>query len=289
MAPDNSLLTHPPTTTNWLTQTPTTGGFPQPQQDHVSFFADLLGGAAAVQEPTFSFPHSTARDFVRLASALEGAGVSAYLGAAGALADRAYLGAAAAVLAAEARHSAFLREALHEPVAGKPYDTPLGFRAACSLAARFIITGGGPGTAALPFSAFPPLAAAPLGGAGPVVAGESGLLFRGAHRDALAVLNTRSVAVPVYAVFYSGLDVYHIPVEVSGDDVSDTGTCIPTGGSDPVGRYALSFLVFANIWWAVAVQGRQDPRRGLRHAGPAGTCGTGLRDAQHGEWHERGG
>ncbi|ROW01398.1 hypothetical protein VPNG_07579 [Cytospora leucostoma] len=187
------------------------------EQDHVSFFSDFLGDAA-IKEPTFSFPYSSARDFVSLASVLEGVGVSAYLGAAGAIADKTYLGAASSILTVEARHSSFLREALHTPIAGKPYDTPLDFKAVYSLAAQFITGVPGGGGPALPFSAFPPLTAVPLNGTGPVIAGSSGLLFKGAHKNALEVFRTHSIAVPVYATFYSGLDAYYIPVEVSGDD-----------------------------------------------------------------------
>lgn len=210
-------------------------------QTHVSFLAGALGDQA-VHEANYSFPCTTARSFVQLASVLEGVGVSAYLGAAAAIADKAYLTAAGAVLTVESRHSAYLRSELAgghghghgegESPFPKPFDTPLDFNAVFSLAAQFI-TGFAPGDPALPFAAFPPLAVV-VGGGGeeeeagagsrkrsPCTAGVTNLTFAGAFANAKAEGLVASADTPVYAVLYSGLDTYYVPAHVSGDnDVS---------------------------------------------------------------------
>src|SRR4051794_21642160 len=63
----------------------------------------------AVLEPTFAFPITTVRGFVALAGILEGVGVSAYTGAAGAIANKAYISVAASILDIEARHASYVR------------------------------------------------------------------------------------------------------------------------------------------------------------------------------------
>lgn len=216
------------------------------EASHVAFLAGALG-SGAVHEATYSFPSTTAESFVGLASVLEGVGVSAYLGAAAAIADKAYVPVAGAILTVEARHASYIRASLQQQGGGdypspypKPYDTPLDFNQVFSLAAQFI-TGFAPGDPALPFTAFPSLAVAPAGAAaasrvqkrqqagsgysgqsddGELVAGKSGLAFPGAYRNAQAAGLVTSESEPVYAVLFSGLDTYYAPVTVSGDDVS---------------------------------------------------------------------
>lgn len=213
----------------------------------MAFLAGALG-SGAVHEATYSFPSTTAESFVGLASVLEGVGVSAYLGAAAAIADKAYVPVAGAILTVEARHASYIRASLqqqdgeHPSPFPKPYDTPLNFNQVFSLAAQFI-TGFAPGDPALPFTAFPPLAVAPTGAATAtasraqkrqqsgsgyagqsddrgLVAGKSGLTFPGAYRNAQTAGLVTSESEPVYAVLFSGLDTYYAPVTVSGDDVS---------------------------------------------------------------------
>lgn len=155
---------------------------------------------------------------MQLASVLEGVGVSAYLGAAAAIANKAYLTAAGSILTVESRHSSYVRNALKEAPFPKPFDTPLDFNAVYSLAAGFI-TGFAPGTPALPFKAFPPLTVQMSKKA--YVAGKSPVTFTDAYTKAkqagLAMEKT-----PVYAVFYSGLDTYYVPATIApgGKDVS---------------------------------------------------------------------
>lgn len=188
---------------------------PRQQQNHVSFLSTALGNSSA-KEPTFSFPVTTVQEFVTLSSVLEGVGVSAYLGAAGAIVDKVYLGAAASILTVEARHSSYIRKILGQVPFPKPYDTPLDFDAVYSLAAQFI-TAFAKGSATLPFKAFPALMVA--AGTTPAMAGSTNFTFTGAYASAMDAKLVEE-STPVYAVFYSGLDTYYVPASAVGDDVS---------------------------------------------------------------------
>ncbi|KAI0136310.1 ferritin-like domain-containing protein [Xylariales sp. AK1849] len=183
------------------------------ETQHVAFLSGALG-SKAVHEATYSFPSTDPSSFMALASVLEGVGVSAYLGAAAVIADKTYIPIAGSILTVEARHSSFIRAAIRESPAPKPYDTPLDFNSVFSLAAQFI-TGFAPGDPALPFKAFPPINVVPS--MSPyVIAGQSSVTFKGA---AAAAKKAGLVdATQVYAVFFSGLDTYYAKVTEDGND-----------------------------------------------------------------------
>lgn len=156
--------------------------------------------------------------FVGLSAVLEGVGVSAYLGAAAAIADPDYLTAAGSILAVEARHASYVRNALKEPPFPNPFDTPLDFNQVFSLAAQFI-TGFAPGTV-LPFKAFPPLTAVDSTGKG-FLPDKSPVVFKNAFQNAIEAGTASAIgSTQVFAVFFSGLQTYYVPACVVGSDVS---------------------------------------------------------------------
>ncbi|KAK6226939.1 hypothetical protein QIS74_00494 [Colletotrichum tabaci] len=178
------------------------------EKTHVDYIQKALG-ASAIAEPSFSFPVTDAESFLALASILEGVGVSAYLGAAGVIADKTYVPVAGSILTVEARHSSYIRAALGQKPFPAPFDTPLNFNQVFSLAAQFI-TGFAPGTPDLPFKAFPELTAGPT-------RNSEGAVFEGAYKAAVDA-KTVPADAEVYAVFFSGLDIYYSEVVVSGED-----------------------------------------------------------------------
>jgi predicted anti-sigma-YlaC factor YlaD len=72
---------------------------------------------------------TTPRDFIKLASVIEGVGVSAYLGAAPLVTSKAYLTAAGAILVTEALHNSLQRGAIGEVPAANVFGSPLGLNA----------------------------------------------------------------------------------------------------------------------------------------------------------------
>lgn len=91
------------------------------------------------------------------ASILEGVGVSAYLGAAASIMEKAYLTAAGSILTVESRHSAYLRAAQHQSPFPQAFDAPLTFNQVHTLAFPFIVTCPA-SNMKLPVKAFPSLA-----------------------------------------------------------------------------------------------------------------------------------
>ena len=147
------------------------------------------------------------------------------LGAAAVIINKAYVPIAGSILTVEARHSSYIRAALSIANGGKPnqspfpkpFDTPLDFNQVYSLAAQFI-TGFAPGASPLPFKAFPTLVVCPSDD--PFVAGYSPVIFTDAEsnavKDGLIKATDR-----VYAVLFSGLDTYYVPVYESPKDSGD--------------------------------------------------------------------
>ncbi|KAL1310618.1 hypothetical protein AAFC00_000890 [Neodothiora populina] len=128
---------------------------------HVSFLTTALqaAGVAPVAACTYNFGALTPQTFLQTSSILEGVGVSAYLGAAANITNKAYLTAAASILTVEARHDAFVRGLLKQSPFPQPFDTPLDFNEVYSLAAPFIVSCP-ESNPALPVKAFPALTVA---------------------------------------------------------------------------------------------------------------------------------
>ena len=78
---------------------------------HVAFLKKALG-SAAVKKPRFDFKGTTTNlaKFKATAQVLEDTGVAAYLGQAGNIKTKSILGAAASILAIEARHAGWIRD-----------------------------------------------------------------------------------------------------------------------------------------------------------------------------------
>ncbi|KII90682.1 hypothetical protein PLICRDRAFT_697186 [Plicaturopsis crispa FD-325 SS-3] len=123
---------------------------------HVEFLSAALG-SAATKPCNYSFPYTDPKSFAALSQALEGTGVSAYLGAAKYISDKTYLTAAASVLSTESRHAAFVAGAVNKlnPWSGA-FDSPLSLNQVYTIASAFITSC--PSTnPALPVAAFPAL------------------------------------------------------------------------------------------------------------------------------------
>ena len=118
---------------------------------------------------------------------------------------------AGSILTVEARHAAYIRAALGEKPFPNAFDTPLDFNQVFSLAAQFITAL--PPNVTLPFKAFPPIM---------VEAGDGyDLAFVGGKEDAEA-LGLAPAGKDIYAVLFSGLDIFYARVTASadGEDVS---------------------------------------------------------------------
>jgi hypothetical protein len=99
---------------------------------------------------------TTPRQFIQLASIVEGLGVSAYLGAVPAITNKTYLTVAGSILVTEAIHGAAHRNAVGEIPMANVFSTPLSLNAVYTIASAFIKSC--PSTsAALPIIAYPSL------------------------------------------------------------------------------------------------------------------------------------
>jgi hypothetical protein len=82
--------------------------FAEEENAHVQALTKAIsaGGGTPAKKPTFVFPVTDQKSFLKLAYLLENTGVSAYNGAGPALANKAYLAAAGSIVQIEARHAA---------------------------------------------------------------------------------------------------------------------------------------------------------------------------------------
>jgi hypothetical protein len=128
------------------------------EEGHVVYLEAGLtaAGATPVAACEYAFPMTTPEEFVKLASVIEGVGVSAYLGAAADITSKAYLTAAGSILVTEALHQSTQRGAVGEIPMANVFGTPMGLNAVYSIASGFITSC--PSTnMALPVMAYPAL------------------------------------------------------------------------------------------------------------------------------------
>jgi hypothetical protein len=82
--------------------------FAEEENAHVQALTKAIsaGGGTPAKKPTFVFPVTDQKSFLKLAYLLENTGVSAYNGAGPSLTNKAYLAAAGSIVQIEARHAA---------------------------------------------------------------------------------------------------------------------------------------------------------------------------------------
>ena len=170
------------------------------EEGHVLYLEAGLtaAGATPVAACTYSFPMTTPKEFVSLASVIEGVGVSAYLGAAADITSKAYLTAAGSILVTEALHQSATRGAVGEIPMANVFGTPMGLNAVYTIASGFI-TACPSSNVALPVKAYPTLT-----------------LQSGAPTAENATIYVKPATAPngtVYATFVSGLMI--LPVSTT--------------------------------------------------------------------------
>jgi hypothetical protein len=174
------------------------------EEGHVTYLqAGLIAaGAAPVAACEYTFSMTTPYDFVKLASVIEGVGVSAYLGAAADITSKAYLTAAGSILVTEALHKSATRGAVSEIPFANVFGTPLGLNAVYSIAAPFFVSC--PSTnQALSVKAYPSLA-----------------LASGLPTAAGAVITVKPESIPTgefHVTFVSGLDIISVKASCTHD------------------------------------------------------------------------
>jgi hypothetical protein len=134
-------------------------------------------------------------------------GTSAYLGGAGLISSKAYLGVAGSILVTEALHTSLQRFNLGEVGPANPYGTALGLNPVYTLAASFIKSC--PSTnAALPVTAFPALA---------VTQGEP-------TSPGLSFTFSTKATLPdsIYVTFCNGLETISMAATVANGIISTT-------------------------------------------------------------------
>ncbi|GAA5826006.1 hypothetical protein JCM11251_000088 [Rhodosporidiobolus azoricus] len=114
----------------------------QDEAAHVEFLTSALSAAGAnpVEACQYSFPYTDVTSFLTLSQIIEGVGVSAYLGAAGDIANKEYLTAAASILTVEARHAAALQLINQYQPASQPFDTPLDAASVVTLVSPYFVS-----------------------------------------------------------------------------------------------------------------------------------------------------
>jgi len=177
------------------------------EEQHVELLSSSIEytGATPVAACTYDFPYTDAKSFVTLASVLEGVGVSAYLGGAGLITSKTYLGVAGSILVTESIHNSVQRFNLGEIAPANPYGTPLGLNPVYTLAAAFIKSCPS-GNPPLPVKAFPTLTATQG------IPAAEGIPF--------TFTANGSLPATFFVTFCSGLDTTSVPATLAGDMIS---------------------------------------------------------------------
>ncbi|KAH7921675.1 hypothetical protein BV22DRAFT_1132100 [Leucogyrophana mollusca] len=172
---------------------------------HVSFLQTALGDAAT-KPCTYKFPDTDPKSFAAVSYLLENVGTSAYSGAAQYLSDGT-LTAAAAILAVEARHGAWVNSAvLKANPWNTAFDTPLDLNQIYTLASS-VISSCPSSNPTLPVKAFPALT-------------FTGTVKAGATAD--VSYKAASTSNPLFVAFISGLSSTIVPL-------NDNKVAVPSG------------------------------------------------------------
>jgi hypothetical protein len=124
---------------------------------HVTVLSDTITslGGTPVPACTYNFNLVDAASMVATARVLEAVGISAYLGAAPLVSEKAVLSAAASIVTVEARHQTFIRTSLKAMPVPQAFDVAIGPLQIFTLASGFIQSC--PPEANLGLTALPPL------------------------------------------------------------------------------------------------------------------------------------
>jgi len=177
------------------------------EEQHVKLLSSAIkaAGATPVAACTYKFPYMDPKSFVGLASILEGVGTSAYLGGAGLITSKDYLGVAGSILVTESIHTSLQRFNLGLIAPANAYGTPLGLNDVYTMAAAFI-TGCPASNPPLPVKAFPSLTATQ----GEPTSQGINFSFKAAGK----------VPATFFVTFVSGLNVTSVAGTMQGDAIS---------------------------------------------------------------------
>ena len=188
------------------------------EEQHVKALTAAIteAGATPVAACEYDFPYTDPKSFVALASVLEGVGTSAYLGGAGLITSKEYLGVAGSILVTESLHTSLQRFNLGEIAPANPYGTALGLNEVYTLAAAFIKSCPA-SNPPLPVKAFPGLTA---------TQGEP-------TSQGIAFTFTAKGSVPAgsFVTYVSGLATTSVALTVDGDTISAIVPATATGQS----------------------------------------------------------
>ncbi|KAH9484919.1 Protein rds1 [Psilocybe cubensis] len=196
------------------------------EQAHVNLLSEALG-SLATSPCTYNFSYTDVKSFAAFSELLEGVGVSAYIGAAQSITNKAYLTVAASILSTEARHASWVAAAVNKFGGWSgAFDVPLDFNQVYSIAASVIAAC--PSTnPVLPVRAFPNLTLSNIKPGGNADIKIENLVANGSSVD------------PTFVVFLTGLEKIFVPVH-------DGKVIVPAGLSGQVYVVATNSSTDAN-------------------------------------------